>query len=97
VLTFAHSRFPTSASPPTPSTSALHSPLQSLCGCDLRAQVLTRTTDVTVRLTELQRFVNVVAGRIKRTLPGALLGASLKLRTNSRWNERTGVPGISSW
>lgn len=28
---------------------------------------------------------------------GALLSASLKLRVNSRWNERTGVRGIGVW
>lgn len=59
--------------------------------------VLTRTSDVTISLTELQRFINLVAGRIRRRMPGALLASSLKLRVNSRWNERTGVKGIGVW
>ena len=59
--------------------------------------VLTRTTDVTIPLKMLQRFVNTVAGAIRRTLPGAILSASLKLRRNSRWLERNGVAGIGRW
>ena len=59
--------------------------------------ILTRTTDVTVPLRSLQAFVNTVAGVIRRVLPGALLSASLKLRMNSRWNDRQGLAGIGVW
>lgn len=59
--------------------------------------ILTRSADVTVPLRELQAFVNVVAARIKRVLPGALCSASLKLRMNSRWNERQGIGGLGTW
>ena len=59
--------------------------------------VLTRTSDVTIPLVALQSFVNRVAGHVRRAMPGALLSSSLKLRINSRWNERTGVRGIGVW
>jgi hypothetical protein len=55
-------------------------------------------TDVTLPLREVQAFINVVAGSLRRTLgPGALLAASLKLRLNRRWNERNGRPGIGQY
>eukprot|EP00965_Chrysotila_dentata_P253474 6211254-Pleurochrysis_carterae.AAC.1 len=43
--------------------------------------LLTFVTDKTMSLTELQRFVNRVAGRIARVLPGAFVSASLKVKT----------------
>lgn len=52
---------------------------------------------MTIHLTELQSFINRVAGHIRRRMPGALLASSLKLRVNSRWNERSGVKGIGVW
>jgi len=59
--------------------------------------VLTRPTDGTIQLVQLQRWVNRVTGHIRRALPGALLSASLKLRVNTRWNERNDVHGIGVW
>ena len=59
------------------------------------------TTDVTVPLRELQAYINIVAGAIRRSAPSSAppitLSASLKLRVNSRWNERNGLRGIGLW
>ena len=43
--------------------------------------LFTYLSDRTLSLQQLRRFVNRVAGRIRRTLPGALLSASLKIKT----------------
>ena len=54
-------------------------------------------TDATISLFELQRFINRVAGTIRRRLPGALLSSSLKLKMNSRWDDRTGKVALALW
>ena len=48
-------------------------------------------TDRTVSLRELRRFVNRVAGRIRRTLPHAILSASLKARACGGAPDSNGV------
>ena len=54
-------------------------------------------TDATLSLEQLQRFVNRLAGTVRRQLPEVLLSASLKLKKNSRWDDRTGKTALALW
>eukprot|EP00966_Prymnesium_polylepis_P102316 2370302-Prymnesium_polylepis.2 len=54
-------------------------------------------TDATMTLEQLQAFVNRLAGTIRRRLPRVLLSASLKLKENSRWDDRTGKTALARW
>jgi hypothetical protein len=49
--------------------------------------LFTYVGDKTMSLHELQRFVNRVAGRIRRRLPGVILSASLKVKTCAQEKE----------
>jgi len=60
-------------------------------------KIMPTETDATMSLHDLQRFINRLAGTIRRQLPQALLSASLKLKKNSRWDDRTGKTPLALW
>jgi hypothetical protein len=60
-------------------------------------KALSSETDATIGLSDLQRWVNRVAGAIHRSLPGALLSSSLKLMVSDRWHERKGLLPLALW
>ena len=58
---------------------------------------LSTNTDVTVPLAALQRFVNRVAGELRRAMPGALLASSLKLKPHAPFLSRRGIAPLALW
>jgi len=54
-------------------------------------------TDETITLHDLQRWVNRVAGRLRKRLPGTLCSASLKLRVHEAFMTRQGKLNTAEW
>ena len=58
---------------------------------------LSTNSDVTVPLVALQRFINRVAGELRRALPGVLLASSLKLKPHADFLSRRGIAPLALW